>query len=525
MIRIHTHSGLVLLALCGLASAQPQQAAQSAQRPKNVLVIVLDDLGTDKLGFYGETPTPCQTGACTPACAPAPYALTPNLDALRRNGILFTNAYTNPVCSPTRACILTGRYGFRTGIGTITGAGAYKLPDHEVFLPELLRDGFPSSPFVSGLPYRSAAFGKWHLTWLTGNDSHAVDNGFDRFYGSIANLNTYFIWTKIEHDRGSAPQQIAINGSLTNPPFTTETWQGSITRRDAVRWINNQQNAFFAYVCFNPPHFALQVPPLVLLPPQTQQDLQCYPGGPFPPGVYTQTNAPMERRQLFYRAMVEGIDAEIGNMMSGIDPQKLANTMVFVIGDNGTPDYVLDAPPHDITHAKSTVYEWGIRVPLIVSGPLVQRPIPPGGHTSAALVQSVDLWRTIAAITGADEALAAPQLPLDSISFLPVIRDLRHPGDRRFAFTEVFEPNGAYALPPPSCYTRHDRAISNGAYKYIRKQLPLVPCATPVYVEELYDIRFSREEPPASNLIGTSDPFLLAMLAQLRNEMTSLSGN
>lgn len=459
-------------------------------RAKNVLVIVLDDVGTDKLGFYGETPptVPHQPCVVVPPTHVPPYAHTPRLDALRQGGILFQNAYANPVCSPTRSCILTGRYAFRTGIGTITNAGTAKLADSEVLIPELLRDGLQGPIQMSGLPYKSGAFGKWHLTYLAGNESHAVDNGFHRFYGSISNVNglgeEYFSWSKIQHDAGGSPM-----------PSVSTTWNGTVTSADAKAWINAQTKAFFAYVCFNPPHAPFQVPPQALVSPATWAEVVCWGGFE---GAIAGSNDPVELRRLYYRAMLEAIDKEIDNLLGGITPAKLANTMVIVIGDNGTPPAILDTPPHTAGHAKGTVYEWGVRVPLIVSGPLVPTP-PPGGWTSDAIVGAVDLWRTIAAITGADPAAAAPGVAIDGVSFLPVILDpANDPGPRAYAFSQLFTPIGVPPLPPNQnlCFGVHNRCISDGRYKYIRKQVVKSPvtCDPPSYTHEFYRIVEDREE-------------------------------
>src|SRR5262245_23361124 len=140
--------------------------------PKNILLIVLDDVGTDKLGNFD------------PDQAAPPYASTPRLDALAAGGVRFTSAYADPFCSPTRASIQTGRYPFRTGMGA--NSDAYQLPDSEVLLAELLKNGLPRPQ-----TYSCGAFGKWHLTpssspnpaWLR----HAVHNRYDRFYGTLSN--------------------------------------------------------------------------------------------------------------------------------------------------------------------------------------------------------------------------------------------------------------------------------------------------------------------------------------------------
>jgi arylsulfatase A-like enzyme len=478
-----------LTIVLGFAALAATGAAAQQQQAKNILVIVLDDVGTDKLSFYGETPPSMPLVSCPDVAPPGyvePYAETPRLDALRRRGILFTSAYSAPVCSPTRACILAGRYAFRTGMGTVADAGTFKLADSEVLIPELLKNGFRGSPLL-GLPYKCGAFGKWHLTHLTGNETHPTDNGFDRFYGSIANVETlgdnYFSWTKIEHDAGSPPPV----------PFTSTTWYGIATSTDASNWINAQSNAFFAYVCLNPPHSPFEVPPQELVASSTRNEIACLG---YAPGDRATASDPAQKRRLFYKAMLEAVDTEIGDLLDSITPAKLANTMIFVMADNGTPESVMNVPPHAAGHGKTTVYEWGVRVPLIVSGPLIPAP---GGFVSDVPVGAVDLWRTIAAITGASPTTAAPNVTIDSVSLLPVILDpLHQPGGRQYTFTQQFWPNGV-PQPPPNqnqCFITHNRSISDGSYMYVRMQnaKQRSNCDPPTYTQHFYRIGESHEE-------------------------------
>lgn len=465
----------VLLAGLVLGPGAPA-AGPTQQSAPNVLVIVLDDLGTDKLGFYGETPPTCPSTPCFagPYCVPppgnciGPYPKTPNLNALRQEGILFTRAYGNPVCSPTRANIQTGRYGLRTGVGHITSSlqypSLYQLPDAEVLLAELLRDGNPTQPYASG------AFGKWHLTTtLPANYGHAVDNGYHHFSGLMGNVGNHFRWTKVVDDVTSSPSEIPIDATVPNPDeFTTDYWQSSHTGADALAWINAQTNPFLAYVCFNAPHAPLQVPPASLLPTKTlcELTLACLEPGDI---VNQATHSPEECR-LVYRAMVEALDEEIGNLLDGFTSQvKRDNTMVFVIGDNGTPGHLMQNAQAEFG-GKTTMYETGIRVPLLVSGPLVPTP-PPGLWTSSAPVDAVDLWLTIAQIAGANVNAAAPLLPLDSKSFLSVIQNPgTSAGNRTYDFSQQFLPNGIWMLPNAFCFTKNERIVSDGTYKYGRFQ-------------------------------------------------------
>lgn len=524
--RIAATLGALALAAFG------QRALPAQEQHPNVLVIVLDDLGPDKLEFYGLTTPTCAPAACQPPpnCTPfpggcvAPYPATPNLDQLRRQGIWFTKAYATPFCSSSRACIQTGRYGFRTGVGHITSTtgnpGDYSLPDGEKLLAELVRDGFRGHA-VPGLPYKRAAFGKWHMsTTLQSDWSHAVRNGYQRFYGTMGNVANFFRYNRVVHDAGSAPVVEQIDGRFTTPPYSTDTWHASVTRRDALQWINAQADAFLAYVAFGPPHQPLQVPPAELLSAETLCELSC---AGLDPGDIGDLEPP-ETRRLIFRAMVEAVDVELGNLLDGISRPKREQTMVFVIGDNGTSEFVIDDPPHNSDHAKGYIYEWGIRVPLVVAGPLVKPPTSSEGWQSDALVSVVDLFSTIADITGANAERVVKQNVLDSISFLPVLRDPLSAGNRTVVFSQLFLPNGELTLPPPSCYTQNARCTTDGIYKYIRIQdAPLIPCAVPSYEERLYHLPTDPEE--AVNLLaGSLTPAEAAALAVLQGEMNGLSG-
>ena len=515
--------------IAALVIGAAAQRARPAPRHTNVLVIVLDDLGTDQLEFYGETPSPPSgrtrtAGGQFAVGGPLLRTLpaTPTLDELRREGIWFTKAYGTPVCSSTRACIQTGRLGFRTGVGWITNAvgypGDFELPNSEKFLPELLRDGFGEQEL--GLPYRCGAFGKWHLSTLLEEDrGHAIENGFHRFRGTMGNVGAYYRYDWIEHDAGSPPVAVMINGSATHG---TDTWHGSVTSREALEWIQAQKRSFFAYVAFGPPHAPLQVPPLELLPEHTRAALTRFG---LEPGNSLSPFDPPDLVHLVYRSLVEAIDAEIGNLIDGIPAETRKNTMIIVCGDNGTPEAAV-SPPHDPDHAKGEVYELGIRVPLIVTGPLVKRPIPSEGWRSEALVSAVDLWSTIADITGANAAQVVPPHQLDSISFLPVILDPLSAGNRTTVYSQIFTPNGIVSLPPPSCYDRNDRSLSDGVFKYIRIQqsVSAEPCGIPTYRERLYHLPSDPEEQFELLVAGPLSPEAADAYAFLRAEMDFLSG-
>jgi arylsulfatase A-like enzyme len=470
-------------------SAQSRARASTGAPAWNVLLIVLDDVGSDKLSLFDDVAAP-------------PYARTPRLDALAQGGIRFRSFYADSLCSPTRACIQTGRYGFRTGMGA--NSEAWRLPDSEVLLAELLRAGLtPERAYACG------AFGKWHIGRQ--DPAHAVGNGYERFRGTLANAYNHFDWEKIEHDEGGAP----------SAPIPVTTFSASVVRSDAVSWINSQTRPFFAYVAFGPPHREWRVPPLALVSAATQAELAGFPEG--------KEAANGVERRLFYRAMLEAVDTEIGNLIDGLDPLQLQRTMVFVVCDNGSVKDVIQAP-HDSDHGKSTGFQLGIRVPMIVSGPLVAQPVPPGGHLCDRLVEAVDLWPTIGAIAGADETLAfqnaghLPPYPLvDGRSFLPLILDPGAPGANEWVFSELFSPAGPYMT--SMCLRQHLRALTDGEYKYVRtvvKEQGTPRCALPQYTHELYRLTTDPHE-TTNLLLGPLTAEDAAALLALRTRMDVLS--
>jgi hypothetical protein len=471
-----------------------------------------------------------------------------------------------------------------------------RMSNAEVLLPELLRRGFPAPTSPSSpKKYRCGAFGKWHMSALPVCDpvvasdfGHPVLNGFHWFQGAMANVGVsgsnpgdHYNWTKVtaqpsgieltRYEIGTQnsvdPFQFSAACSAPGTKITStsheEQFSASITRRDAVQWINAQTGPFFAYVAFNAPHFPYQVPPFALLSSATRSELSnpgnC--GGPYCEGQTAGTSGtcgttncgtlagcPTTQDHVFYGAMLEAVDTEIGNLLAQMSPAKRETTMVFVISDNGTPGNVVESVLHDPDHSKGSLYELAVRVPMVAGGYLVPR----GAHDSDALVHAVDLWDTLAEISGANPSLAAPLQPQDSISFA---NQLTHPGSpstrtevfcQGFAFPGGYRPTevGPYELAcqdpnypgvyqwAPQNLGQHGRSLSDGQYKLIVLQtaagqdvLPQgSPDILPQYSEELYDILADPAE--AIDLVPQlpGNPALQAIRDQLRARMTVLSG-
>jgi hypothetical protein len=336
---------------------------------------------------------------------------------------------------------------------------------------------------------------------------------------------------------------------------TEETFTASVNRRDAVEWINAQMGPFFAYVNFNPPHFPYQVPPLALLSQATRNELanaaNC--AGPYCAGQEAGEVSPCgtdtcgdftgcleTQEKLFYNVMLEAIDTEIGNLLAQMSPAKRANTIVFLVADNGTPAVAIEEALHDPDHGKGQLYELGVRVPMIAAGYL----IPVGAHVSQALVHGVDLWRTVAQVSGASETLAAPLQPLDSVGFKHVLRNPDAPGLRDEIFCQTFVQPGPYELDcadpqvpgvfacVPQNVGPHGRSACDGQYKLLLIQTTaggeVAPVGSedlrPEYVEELYDILADPAETNDLMPLVPGDPTLAAIRDGLRARLTALSG-
>ena len=178
---------------------------------RNVILIIADDLGTDYCGFYENHLDTCNM---------------PNVRRLLSKGVRFKNAWSNPLCSPTRAGILTGRYSFRTGVGNaVGGVGSAVLDTSEVTIPRLLNIYKPNG-------IAKANIGKWHLHLSTPNSNYNFPNilGYDRYEGSFSGvLSSFTNWTKITNG-------VAANN--TNYA-TTET------ANNAIAWVKTQNKPFF----------------------------------------------------------------------------------------------------------------------------------------------------------------------------------------------------------------------------------------------------------------------------------------
>src|SRR5262245_30656264 len=222
---------LTTLLLHGIASGQHGGGAPPPTNRRNVLVILLDDLGIEALSTYSDHNDQLfdPYHFCLTDGVPKAYPDTQHLNQLAMEGVRFMRAYSYPVCSSTRAALLTGRHAFRTGIGdAIVGNYPANLATTERSIPKMLKSGFPTS----WPKYKCGAFGKWHLT-SQGGDNHPIQLGFDAYTGFHARRDHYD-WDLIE---------IRTNPSWTLGPTPESelpaqygTFDATVIRKKAVEW-------------------------------------------------------------------------------------------------------------------------------------------------------------------------------------------------------------------------------------------------------------------------------------------------
>lgn len=301
----------------------------------NVLLIIADDLGLDALNGYAE-------GSIKPN--------TPILDGLASNGLIFNNFWTNSVCSPTRSTILTGKYGYSTGVRS----QGDEISSNETSLQSYINQTND---------YATAIVGKWHLS---GNRAslNPEDMGIDYYAGLYSGAVTdYYNWNFTED--GISTQET----SYATTKFTDL----------AIDWVATQTKPWFLWLAYNAPHTPFHAPPA-----------EMHSQGSLPTDQASINANPMP----YYMASIEAMDFQIGRLLSSLDQAERDNTVIIFIGDNGTPNQV-SQDPYGRRKAKGTMYQGGVNTPMIVSGLGVSRI-----GIDDNLINATDLFATIASLTG-----------------------------------------------------------------------------------------------------------------------------
>jgi len=378
-----------------------------ATRP-NIVYIVADDLGFADLGCYGG-----RDATFGP--------VSPVLDGLAANGLMFTQGYANaPVCSPTRFALMTGRYQYRLRGAAeepinskSRGSTTLGLPPEHPTLPSLLR--------ASG--YRTALIGKWHLGYPP--SFGPLRSGYDEFFGPMAGGVDYFTHcdSRGQHDLWFGEEERADEGYLTD----------LITAR-SVDWVDRMAagakagTPFFLSLHYTAPHWPWETRDDEALAQEVKDNLFHLHGG----NIHT------------YRRMIHHMDEGIGQVMAALKRHGLTdNTLVVFTSDNGGERFSDNWP---LVGGKMDLTEGGIRVPWIAHWPAV---IAPGG-VSAQECLTMDWSATMLDAAGASADAA---YPLDGISLLPVLKD----------------PTSSFRRPLHwRMNHRGQRALRDGDWKYLR---------------------------------------------------------
>ena len=373
----------VPFAVSGLAAAQT--APQPVANPPNVLVIYADDLGYGDLGSYGH------------------HTLrTPTLDRLAQDGMRLTSYYApSPLCSPSRASLLTGRTHYRTGIESwIPSDTDVQLGSREITIATLLKEK----------GYQTFMAGKWHLNGGLDRQDHTQpdDHGFDRWLALHA-------WP-IPHNQN--PVNFYRNGEPLGP---MQGFTAQIVVDEAMEWLGRRDTEapFFMYLPLIEPHSAIANPGWVN---QIYSELTSGEPDPIPNALEIPDNLAARGPGEYY-ANITYMDYQIGRLLRHLDRLGLRDeTFLFFASDNGpvTTDWRhwwevnLYGSTGGFRGRKADLYEGGIRVPAIIRWP---GHVTPGSESDAPLI-GYDLLPTLASVAG----LSVPDdRPIDGEDFSPVL--------------------------------------------------------------------------------------------------------
>lgn len=368
------------IAVAALVVAAPARA--SAARP-NILLIVADDLGYRDVGFQGARDIP-----------------TPHLDRLAASGLRCTDGYVSyPVCSPSRAGLLTGRYqqrfGYEFNPKWDATAATHGLPLTESTIADSLR--------LAG--YTTGAIGKWHLG--AHPQFHPNRRGFDEFFGFLGGGHRYFPDTVVEVEIGAGKKGTTGGDTEQAAPLLRNTTAvpevGELTTRlgeEAAASVTRHARdlrPWFLYLAFNAPHTPLQA--------RADQ--------------LARFAAITDERRRTYAAMVATVDEAVGRILDALDTTgQRERTLIFFLSDNGGPMTKRNANASvnsPLRGQKGDVFEGGIRVPFLVSWPARL----PAGRTYSHPVISLDILPTALAAAATPRATTLP--PLDGVDLLPFL--------------------------------------------------------------------------------------------------------
>ena len=455
-------------------------SAGATARP-NIVFILADDLGYGDIGAFGQT-----------------KIRTPNLDRLAQQGMRLTQHYSgSPVCAPSRCVLMTGKHPGHAAIRDnreVRPEGQTPLPAREVTTAEALkRDG-----------YACAAIGKWGLG-PPGSEGDPLKQGFDRFYGYNCQREAHNHYPEHLYDndkrvtlnngRFVAHQQLPADADPKDPAsyqrYEGKAYAPDLMAEQAVRFVReNRARPFFLYFASTIPHLALQAPDDAIAPYK----------GKWPDPPYTGTNRylPHFTPRAAYAAMITRLDEHVGALMKTVDDLGLTTNTIFVFtSDNGPvydglggTDCEFFESARNLRGRKGSVYEGGVRVPLIVRW--TGRIAP--GALSDRVTGFEDWLPTLLEFCGATNT---PR-QLDGLSFAPTLLG-KTQESRPFLYREFPAYGG-------------QQSIRAGAWKAVRQKLS--PKAAVVRTE-LYNLT---DDPTESRDVAAQNSDVLRRLERLMDQ-------
>ncbi len=378
--RFQLFLSILLLSLLGLA-----QASGAAERP-NVVILLADDLGWADVGFHG-----------------VEQIDTPNLDRLAREGLELGRFYATPICSPTRAALMTGRDPMRLGVayGVIMPWMNNGIHPDEHFMPQSFQ--------AAG--YQTAMVGKWHLGHAQ-QTYHPNQRGFDHFYGHLQTEVGYFPPFSNQGGRDFQRNGVSIDD---------QGYETYLLGDEASRWIRERDKSrpFFLYVPFIAPHTPLDAPEELK---QKYADIE----DERKPARSRSTDQTRLLGKLLlqpsarpmYAAVVNGMDQAIGHILQTLDEEKIADdTIVLFFSDNGGAAYAMGGADNvPLRGGKGETFEGGIRVVAVMRWPAKLAP----GARNESIMSVMDVFPTLAAAAGIETGNTRK---LDGRDLWPALRD------------------------------------------------------------------------------------------------------
>jgi arylsulfatase A-like enzyme len=430
---------LLFFIICLTNVAQAMGEKPSDKKQPNILLIISDDVGVDvtsdiypglidnlekKYGPTGFNHPGYKSIRGLPAS-------TPRLDKLSSEGMVFTNVWAHPFCSPTRSAILTGLFGKKAKVLTYADALSAK---HTSFVQKLKDEG----------GYSTALFGKWHLAGLPGNGNgpdypgmKPKQAGFELFKGNMhAAIKSYWDYDyQIQDEETPAntwKNEKAPAKSL--PGIAPSTYTDVVKVADAIEWITkkekeNPDKPWFAWVAYNLSHTTIiQKPNAMAVPNKDTMDAKSVEEMKACGGKFGTNDGGNCSDEALMRAMTNSLDTITGKLLDAVDDLD-PNTYVIFVSDNGTPMYEAQKLYYIdnmyITRkgrGKGTTFESGALVPMAIKGPNIK-----AGSKNNEYIHSVDLFSTVLSLAGVkipeevSNSEGNGMVSLDSVSLSPIL--------------------------------------------------------------------------------------------------------